>query len=123
MTEDRLKLEVDILKQLYLDYIIKNPGSSDIYFVITYKTFHYIIYDFHEYPFKIPRIKSTDELLIQLLEKLKSSLSHYEITLNQTEAKLDIIPHHEFSPNWTILKIVRITNEYIENVQSIKVQI
>jgi hypothetical protein len=123
MTEDRLKLEVDILKQLYPYYIIKNPGAKDIYFVFKYKAFQYIIYDFHEYPFKIPRIKSTDELLIKLLKEFKSSLSHYEITLNETEAKLDIIPHHEFSPNWSILKIVRITNEYIENMQSIKVHI
>lgn len=120
MTEERYKKEIEILNQYYTEYEIKHSASNDISFIINYKSYLYSIYDFKEYPFRIPKIKSTDEELVKLLTDVKYDMKHYEIILSDSEVKLDIIPNHEFSPNWSILKIIRTINEFLENKLSIK---
>lgn len=118
MTEERYRKEIAILDEYYPNYSICNSASIDVSFIIRYDFYQYYIYDFEEYPNKLPKIKSTDYALVRIINKIKSNLSHYEFTISHTEVKLDIIPYHEFNPNWSILKIIRQTNEWIENVVS-----
>jgi hypothetical protein len=119
MTRDRLAIEMKILEQFHMGlYSIEILENDDC--IIKYDHSNgksYSIVDLKEYPEKPPQIIVNFIKSPHAVFDLASGEFLIHKNIKEVDGKycLFIIPENEFNTQWSLFKIIRLVNEWIEN--------